>query len=151
MTATISKNKKSNWTISDIPDLDGKTVFITGANSGLGYYTAKALAEKNAHVLLACRSLEKANSAIEKLKSLNPEGKFTPIELDLSDLNNVSETVSKISSEFENLDLLINNAGIMHPPKTLSKQGFEIQFAVNHLAHMLLTKITSSNRKEREL
>ena len=95
--------------------------------------------KKNAHVLLACRSLEKANSAINKLKSLNPEGKFTPIELDLSDLNNVSEIGSKISSEFEELDLLINNAGIMHPPKTLSKQGFEIQFAVNHLAHMLLT------------
>ena len=68
MTATISKSKKSNWTILDIPDLDGKTAFITGANSGLGYYTAKALAEKNANVLLACRSLEKANSAIEKLK-----------------------------------------------------------------------------------
>ncbi len=139
MTATISKNKSSNWTISDIPNLDGKTAFITGSNSGLGYYTAKALAEKNAHVLLACRSLEKANAAIDKLKSLNPAGKFTPIELDLSDLNNVSEIGSKISSEFENLDLLINNAGIMHPPKTLSKQGFEIQFAVNHLAHMLLT------------
>ena len=139
MTATISKNKKSNWTASDIPNLDGKTVFITGANSGLGYYTAKALAEKNAHVLLACRSLEKANSAIEKLKSLNPEGKFTPIELDLSDLNNVSEIGSKTSSRLEKLDLLINNAGIMHPPKTLSAQGFEIQFAVNHLAHMLLT------------
>ena len=59
MTATISKNKKSNWTTLDIPNLDGKTAFITGANSGLGYYTAKALAEKNAHVFLACRSLEK--------------------------------------------------------------------------------------------
>ena len=139
MTATISKNKRFNWAISDIPNLDGKTAFITGSNSGLGYYTAKALAEKNAHVLLACRSLEKANSAIDKLKSLNPKGKFTPVELDLSDLNNVSEIGLKISSEFENLDLLINNAGIMHPPKTLSKQGFEIQFAVNHLAHMLLT------------
>ena len=108
MTATIAKNKESNWTISDIPNLDGKIAFITGANSGLGYYTAKALAEKNAHVLLACRSLEKANAAIDKLKSLNPAGKFTPIELDLSDLNNVSEIGSKILSEFENLDLLIN-------------------------------------------
>tara|TARA_A100000164_G_scaffold364862_1_gene383704 strand:- start:7 stop:936 length:930 start_codon:yes stop_codon:yes gene_type:complete len=139
MTATFSKNKKANWTTSDIPNLDGKTVFITGGNSGLGYYTAKALAEKNAHVLLASRSLEKSNSAIQNLKSQNPGGKFTPIELDLADLKNVNEIVSKISSQFEKLDLLINNAGIMHPPKTLSAQGFEIQFAVNHLAHMLLT------------
>ena len=139
MIATVFKNKSSNWTLSDIPDLSGKITFITGANSGLGYYTAKALAEKNAHVVLACRTLEKANSAIFKLKSLNAKGKFTPFELDLADLNNVSAIGSKISSEFENIDLLINNAGIMHPPKTVSVQGFEIQFAVNHLAHMLLT------------
>ncbi len=139
MTSTIFKNKSTNWTTSDIPNLEGKTVFITGSNSGLGFYTAKALAEKNAHVVLACRTFKKANSAIEKLKSLNPEGKFSPLELDLADLNNVSEIGSKFSNDFENLDLLINNAGIMHPPKTLSAQGFEIQFAVNHLAHMLLT------------
>ena len=139
MNATIFRNKTTNWTTSDIPNLDGKTVLITGSNSGLGYYSAKALAEKNAHVVLACRTLEKANSAIKELKSLNPEGKFSSLELDLSDLNNVSEIGSKFSNEYENLDLLINNAGIMHPPKTLSAQGFEIQFAVNHLAHMLLT------------
>tara|TARA_Y100001970_G_scaffold283747_1_gene399674 strand:+ start:712 stop:1641 length:930 start_codon:yes stop_codon:yes gene_type:complete len=139
MIATVFKNKRTNWTTSEIPNLEGKTVLITGSNSGLGYYTAKALAEKNAHVLLACRTLEKANSAIDQLKSLNPEGKFSPLEIDLADLAKVSEIGSKLSNDFENLDLLINNAGIMHPPKTLSAQGFEIQFAVNHLAHMLLT------------
>ena len=139
MAATVFKNKSTNWTTSNIPNLEGKTVFITGSNSGLGYYTAKALAEKNAHVVLACRTFEKANSAIQKLKSLNPKGKFSPLELDLADLNNVAEIGSKFSHDFENLDILINNAGIMHPPKTLSAQGFEIQFAVNHLAHMLLT------------
>ena len=139
MAATSFKNKSTKWTSSDIPNLEGKTVFITGSNSGLGYYTAKALAENNAHVVIACRTLEKANSAIDKLKLKNPKGKFTPVELDLADLNNVSKIGSKISLEFENLDLLINNAGIMHPPKTLSAQGYEIQFAVNHLAHMLLT------------
>ncbi len=139
MTATISRPKTSNWKTSDIPDLTGKTALITGANSGLGYYTAKALAEKNANVIIACRTLEKANQAIKKLKYLNSEGIFTPLELDLSDLKNVVEVQAKIFDNFENLDLLINNAGIMHPPKTLSAQGFEIQFAVNHLAHMLLT------------
>ena len=139
MTATISRPKTSNWKTSDIPDLTGKTALITGANSGLGYYTAKALAEKNANVIIACRTLEKANQAIKKLKYLNSEGILTPLELDLSDLKNVVEVQTKIFDNFENLDLLINNAGIMHPPKTLSAQGFEIQFAVNHLAHMLLT------------
>ena len=139
MTHTISRNKIINWTTKNIPNLAGKTVLITGANSGLGYYTAKALAEKNAHIVLACRTLEKANTAIEKLKALNPEGKFSPLELDLVDLNNVSEIASKFINDYESLDLLINNAGIMHPPKTLSAQGYEIQFAVNHLAHMLLT------------
>ena len=139
MIATISRPKISNWDTSNIPNLIGKTALITGANSGLGYYTAKALAEKNAHVIIACRSLEKANQSIKKLKSLNSEGIFTPLELDLSDLKNVVKVQSKIFDDFENLDLLINNAGIMHPPKTLSAQGYEIQFAVNHLAHMLLT------------
>ena len=76
MTATISRPKISNWGTSNIPNLTGKTALITGANSGLGYYTAKAFAEKNAHVVIACRSLEKANQTIKKLKGLNPEGLF---------------------------------------------------------------------------
>ena len=74
MTATISRPIISNWETSNIPNLKGKTALITGANSGLGYYTAKALAEKNAHVVIACRSLEKAIQTIKKLKGLNPEG-----------------------------------------------------------------------------
>ena len=110
MTATISRPKISNWETSNIPNLTGKTALITGANSGLGYYTAKALAEKNAHVVIACRSLDKANQTIKKLKGLNPEGLFTPLELDLSDLKNIVEVQSKIFDNFENLDLLINNA-----------------------------------------
>ena len=139
MSATFSRLKTSNWTTSNIPNLRSKTALITGANSGLGYYTAKAFAQKNAHVIVACRSIEKSNQTIEKLRDFNPDGIFTPLELDLSDLNNVVEAQSKICDNFENLDLLINNAGIMHPPRTLSAQGYEIQFAVNHLAHMLLT------------
>ena len=83
MIATISNPKTSNWKTSNIPCLRGKTALITGANSGLGYYTAKALAEKNAHVIVACRSLEKSNQAIKKLRDSNPKGIFTPLELDL--------------------------------------------------------------------
>ena len=99
MTATISRPKISNWETSNIPNLAGKTALITGANSGLGYYTAKALAEKNAHVVIACRSLEKANQTIKKLKSLNSEGIFTPLELDLSDLKNVASAPLKVTSQ----------------------------------------------------
>ena len=116
MTATISKPKISNWETSNIPNLTGKTALITGANSGLGYFTAKALAEKNAHVVIACRSLEKANQTIQKLKDLNPVGIFTPLELDLSDLKNIVEVKSKIFDNFENLDLLINNCLLYTSP-----------------------------------
>ena len=99
MTATISRPKISNWETSNIPNLTGKTALITGANSGLGYYTAKALAEKNAHVVIACRSLEKANQTIIKLKGFNPEGIFTPLELDLSDLKNVASAPLTVTTQ----------------------------------------------------
>jgi len=129
----------SNWSNEDIPNLEGKNALITGSNSGLGYFTAKALAKKGCHVLLGCRTLEKANNTKERLEKLYPSGKFSSLELDLSDFKKVVETTKFIFENFNNLDLLINNAGIMHPPKTLNAQGFEIQFAVNHLSHMLLT------------
>ena len=119
MTATISRPKISNWETSNIPNLIGKTALITGANSGLGYYTAKALAEKNAHVVIACRSLEKASQTIKKLKGLNPEGIFTPLELDLSDLKNIVEVQSKIFDNFENLDLPVSYTHLTLPTKRI--------------------------------
>ena len=127
------------WEMSDIPILKGKYALITGANSGLGYYTAKALAEKGCNVILACRSLRKSEEAKSKLQNLLPDSKLITLELDLSDFKNVSNKSNEILNDFEHIDLLINNAGIMHPPKTLNAQGYEIQFAVNHLSHMLLT------------
>ena len=132
-------NSKTKWDISDIPVLTGKYALITGANSGIGYCTAKALAKKGCNVILACRSLRKSEEAKSKLQNLIPDSKLIPLELDLSDFKNVSNKSNEILNDFEHIDLLINNAGIMHPPKTLNAQGYEIQFAVNHLAHMLLT------------
>lgn len=132
-------NIQKNWNTNYIPNLEGKTALITGSNSGLGYYTAKALAEKNCHVILSCRTLEKSISTKNKLQKLIPGAQLSTIGIEMSDFNNVSNKCNQISNEYENLDLLINNAGIMHPPKTLNSQGYEIQFAVNHLAHMLLT------------
>jgi len=139
MIDSLMSNITKNWDTKNIPDLIGKTALITGSNSGLGYYTAKALAENNCHVILSCRTPEKSIATKNKLQKLIPQAQLSTIEIDLSDFNNVSCKCDQISNEYDNLDLLINNAGIMHPPKTLNSQGYEIQFAVNHLSHMLLT------------
>ena len=133
------KNIHKNWDTSNIPNLERKTALITGSNSGLGYYTAKALAEKNCHVILSCRTIEKSIATKNKLLELIPHAQLSTIEIEMADFKNVSSKCNQIFNEYENLDLLINNAGIMHPPKTLNSQGYEIQFAVNHLSHMLLT------------
>ncbi len=139
MINSLSRNTPKNWDTKNIPDLKGKTALITGSNSGLGFYTAKALAEKNCHVILSCRTPEKSIATKNKLQKLIPQAQLSTIEIEMSDFNKVSSKCDQISNEYEKLDLLINNAGIMHPPKTLNSQGYEIQFAVNHLSHMLLT------------
>ncbi len=118
---------------------DGKVFLITGANSGLGYETSKFLLERGATVIMCCRNLLKGEKAKNELLMFNFTGKIELVELDLSDLKNVDKTAEFIKKDFSHLDVLINNAGIMAPPKTFSKQGLEIQFAVNHLAHMFLT------------
>ncbi len=125
--------------LDEIKIQNGKVFLITGANSGLGYETSKFLLEKGATVIMGCRDLIKAEEAKKKLLKFNFSGKIELVELDLSDLKNVEEIARFIKNKFNYLDVLINNAGIMAPPKTFSTQGFEIQFAVNHLAHMYLT------------
>ena len=125
--------------LSEIKRQDGKVFLITGANSGLGYETSKFLLERGATVIMSCRDLIKGEKAKQELLKFNFSGKIELVELDLSDLINVKKFAESIKNKFDYLDVLINNAGIMAPPKTFSKQGFEIQFAVNHLAHMFLT------------
>jgi len=137
MINSLLRNTQKDWKTIDIPDLKGKTALITGSNSGLGFCTAKALAKKNCHVILSCRTLEKSIATKNKLLKLVPQAQLSTIEIEMADFNNVSNKCEQISNEYEKLDLLINNAGIMHPPKTLNSQGYEIQFAVNHLCHML--------------
>ena len=139
MNKVKTDRKLINWTNNNIPNLHGKVALVTGANSGIGYFTSKALAEKGCHVILACRTLEKANNTKMRLDNLIPSPKLSCIELDLTDFKKVAEKTNLIFEKFNSLDLLINNAGVMHPPKTLNAQGYEIQFAVNHLSHMLLT------------
>ena len=124
---------------NEIERQDKRIFLITGANSGLGYETSKFLLEKGATVIMCCRDLLKGEKAKQKLLKLDFTGKVQLEELDLSDLINVRNFTKLIKDKYNSIDVLINNAGIMAPPKTLSRQGYEIQFAVNHLAHMYLT------------
>ncbi len=127
------------WSIESIPEQKGRIALITGANSGLGFETAQALLERNATVILGCRSLEKAKEASERLLSNTSYGTIELLAIDLADLVQVNKAADQVGRKFQKLDLLINNAGVMAPPRTTSKQGFELQFAVNHLSHMALT------------
>ena len=127
------------WTTSEIPNQVGRVALVTGANSGLGFETTKALLGKGATVIMGCRSIQKAKIACKKLRETTDSGIIELLEIDLADLIEVSRASDHFKGRFRRLDLLINNAGVMAPPRTISKQGLESQFAVNHLAHMTLT------------
>ena len=128
----------SKWTTDNIGDQGGKLAIVTGANIGLGFETAKALAEKGTDVILACRNLEKAAAAEAEIRPV-AKGKLEVRQLDVSDLNSVTEFAKGIQRDFTKLDLLINNAGVMACPQAESAQGHELQFATNHLGHFALT------------
>ena len=127
------------WTGADIPDQSGRTALITGANSGLGLESVRALAQRGARVVLACRSLAKAEAACRELAA-DGGGELIPLELNLADLASVRHGAAQVAERCGAIDLLINNAGVMAPPRQLSAQGFELQFAVNHLGHFALTQ-----------
>ena len=128
------------WTYKNIPDLRGKTVIVTGSNSGLGFHCVLGLAGKGATVIMASRSLEKAQKAREQLiEFFEIKGEIKIMHLDLSDLNSVREFAQKFKQEHDRLDILVNNAGIMAVPYQKTKDGFESQIGVNHLGHFALT------------
>ncbi len=128
-----------NWTTSNIPDLTGKVMIVTGANSGLGFETAKEFARKGAHTILACRSLDKAEAARSQLVAEIPAASLDGMALDLASLASVRQFASDFSAKFDRLDVLVNNAGIMMSPYSTTEDGFESQFGINHLAHFALT------------
>jgi NAD(P)-dependent dehydrogenase (short-subunit alcohol dehydrogenase family) len=128
-----------NWTTKDIPSQTGKTVIVTGGNSGLGFEAVKALSDKGAVVILACRHLEKGEAAKEKIRQSNLTAKIEVMELDLTDLGSIHTFVAKFKNLYTHLDLLLNNAGIMMVPYQLTKDGFESQLGTNHLGHFALT------------
>jgi NAD(P)-dependent dehydrogenase (short-subunit alcohol dehydrogenase family) len=130
----------TKWNQDQIPAQNGRVAIVTGANSGIGFETAKALAEKGAEVILACRSEQRGLDALERIRAAHPEAKLRFLALDLADLDQVSAFAERFRSHYDRLDLLINNAGVMVPPtRAETAQGFELQFGVNHLGHFALT------------
>lgn len=130
---------KTKWTHSDIASQAGKTVLITGANSGTGFETAREFAGKNAKVVMAVRNLEKGNDAAAKIKKDFPKADVTVMKLDLSSLASVRNFANDFNAKHDKLDILINNAGVMVPPYSKTEDGFELQFGTNHLGHFALT------------
>ncbi|XP_051948933.1 retinol dehydrogenase 12-like [Xyrauchen texanus] len=119
--------------------LDGKTAVITGANTGIGRETARDLAIRGARVVMACRDLSRAEKAAAEIRRSTGNGNIVVRHLDLASLFSVRQFAQEYTATEDRLDILINNAGIMMCPKSLTKDGYETQFAVNHLAHFLLT------------
>ena len=129
----------ARWTLAHIPDQSGRTALITGANSGLGLETARALASKGAHVILGCRNVKKGQVAIDDIGTTCPGAKLSLQLVDVSSLASVAEAAASVKEQHSALDLLINNAGIMATPRGDTVDGFEQQFATNHLGHFALT------------
>ena len=127
------------WTAADIPDLTGKVIIITGANSGIGYEAAKEFARKGAKTILACRSIEKAQAAQDQIKAEISEAQVEIMYLDLANLESVRKFADQFKARYDRLDVLLNNAGIMMVPYGTTEDGFELQFGTNHLGHFALT------------
>ena len=130
--------------------LDGKTVIITGGNSGIGLETAVDLAKRQARVILACRSVEKGEKAVADVKKRSGNDNVVFVQLDLASLDSVRDFAAKILEEqAQQIDILINNAGVMMiPERRLTKDGFEMQFGTNHLGHFLLTNLLLDHIKK---
>ncbi|KAI8813105.1 hypothetical protein BJ742DRAFT_752295 [Cladochytrium replicatum] len=127
------------WTYDQIPSLDGKVVVITGGNTGLGKVQALEMAKKGAHIFIVGRSPEKSKAAVEEIKSASGNDKVEYLYADLMDLASVEKCADEFLARKLPLHILVNNAGIMFAPFTLSKDGIESQFATNHFAHVVLT------------
>ncbi len=129
----------SQWTTNDMPTLQGRTALVTGANSGLGLETTRALAAKGARVIMACRNGEKGQLALNEVAASVPGAELELVQLDLASQASIREFAAGFQQTHERLDLLFNNAGIMAIPRSETADGFETQFGTNHLGHFALT------------
>jgi NAD(P)-dependent dehydrogenase (short-subunit alcohol dehydrogenase family) len=128
-----------SWNETDMPDQTGRVVLVTGANGGLGLETSRALGAKGAHVVMAARNQEKAAGAVADIHRRHPNASLEVRALDLSSLASVETLADSVRDDFERIDLLINNAGVMGIPEAKTADGFEMQFGINHLGHFALT------------
>jgi NAD(P)-dependent dehydrogenase (short-subunit alcohol dehydrogenase family) len=131
----VDRPTAADWLTGNISSQVGRVFVVTGANSGLGLETARALGSRGASVIMTARDMDKGEAAVEALRAEQPDSRFELRHLDLADL----DSVRKFAAGIERVDVLINNAGVMMPPHTHTKQGYELQFGVNHLAHFALT------------
>ncbi|WP_255801451.1 SDR family NAD(P)-dependent oxidoreductase [Mycobacteroides abscessus] len=129
----------TKWSTTDIPNQTGRIAIVTGANTGLGLETAKALAAHGAHVVLAVRNAEKGKAAAEAITAAHSNADVTLQSLDLSSLESVRRASDELKGRYDKIDLLINNAGVMWTEKSSTADGFELQFGTNHLGHYALT------------
>ena len=127
------------WTFAEIPDQAGRTVVVTGANTGVGLAAARMFALKGAAVVLACRDPRKGADAAERIRAERPAGSAESAVLDLADLDSVGGFATDFASGHDRLDVLVNNAAVMRPPLSRTRQGFELQFGTNHLGPFALT------------
>src|SRR3954470_25016073 len=130
-----------DWDVEDIPDQTGRIAVVTGANSGLGLVAARELARHGALVVMACRNLDKGRAAQAEVAATASGPKPELEELDLASLASVRAFAERFRRGHEHLDLLINNAGVMAPPRKRTADGFELQFGTNHLGHFALTNL----------
>lgn len=128
-----------SWGLTDIPDQRGRTAVVTGANGGLGLSTARALAAAGADVVIAARNQERAAEAMDRIRDGVPEARLSLVELDLGSLDSVQAAADQVLAAHEQIDLLVNNAGVMGIPESRTADGFEMQFGVDHLGHFALT------------
>jgi NAD(P)-dependent dehydrogenase (short-subunit alcohol dehydrogenase family) len=131
----VERSSAADWLSSHVSSQVGRVFVVTGANSGLGLETARALGSRGATVIMTARDMDKGEAAVESLRAEQPNTRFDLRHLDLADLDSVREFAARV----DRVDVLVNNAGVMMPPHTLTKQGYELQFGVNHLAHFALT------------
>lgn len=136
------------FTADDVSAQTGRTFLVTGANAGIGFETSKILAARGAHVVLACRDSVRAEAAMDRIRADMPNADLSFQPLDLADLDQVREAAAAVLAG-RRIDVLINNAGVMIPPKTLTKQGYELQFGVNHLGTFAFTGLVHGHVEDR--
>lgn len=130
-----------SYSLTNIPPQSDRIAIVTGANVGLGYETAKVLAQKDLTVVLACRNLDKAQKAISTIQKSHPEAKLKAMKLDLCSMQSVREFATAFQNDYSRLDLLINNAGVMMPPYQKTEDGLESLMSSNYFGHFLLTSL----------